>query len=178
MNKASLKYSADQINRINIQAPLMPAPDGHTPITVAFTPNVPPSKLGETDEQYRWSLTALTVEHPSTAEILYTAKEGYKLVSVEIVIGNASWVGPLEVNPLVASLVDSNGYVYRVELGGRDGQIDTVSFNQDETAQGWVSFTIPQNSTPAYIKYEISFWTREFFNRRFTAIMQIKTINA
>jgi hypothetical protein len=156
---ATLKYSFDFLGSDMLQVPLTPAPADHTPITVAVTPNSPTSKLGETVEQSGYSLSAITVEDPTTPGMFYTQKQGYKLVAVEFVVGNVSATEALSVNPLYAYLVDSNGFVYSVELLGRDGQIDTLDLNTGEKAQGWVSFTIPENATPSYIKYELQFFT-------------------
>jgi hypothetical protein len=47
-------------------------------------------------------------------------------------------------------------------LGGRDGQIDALDLNTGEKAQGWVSFKIPENATPAYLKYQLQFFTGDY----------------
>jgi len=93
---------------------------------------------------------------PARPGMLYTARNGYKLVAVEIVLGNVSVSEALSVNPLYAYLVDNNGFVYSAELGGRDDQIDTVDLGTGEKAKGWVAFTIPEDGTPASIKYSTS----------------------
>jgi len=108
--------------------------------------------LGDVVEQFGYSLSATNVEDPTSPGILYSPIQGYKLVAVEITLGNVSGAKSLSVNPLYAYLVDSNGFVYWAELGGRDSQIDTMDLNVGEKAKGWVSFTIPDSATPAYIK--------------------------
>ena len=84
--------------------------------------------------------------------MFYTPKQGYKLVAVEIVLGNVSGSEALSVNPLYTYLVDSNGFVYDAELGGKDDQINTIDLAIGEKAKGWVTFTIPENASPFSIK--------------------------
>jgi hypothetical protein len=159
---ASFRYAIDKFGNDVINAPLTPAPSGHDFIFMSWSSYRPSSKLGETVEKSGYSLTALAVEDPITLGIPYTPKDGFKLVSVKIVVGNVSGTDSLSVNPLYAYLVADDGHVYAPELGGRDGQIDAVSINQGEKAQGWVSFTIPQNATPSYIKYELGVFSSDF----------------
>jgi hypothetical protein len=159
---ASLKYSVDYGSSI-IQASLIPPPDGHTPITEtqAEEPAQPLPKLGEVVEQYGYSITALTVEDPATPVSWYEPKEGYKLVAVEIILGNVSG-DPLNINPLFSFLIDSDGFVYEAELGAREGQIDTTAINAGEKVQGWISYTIPEDASPAVIKYQVALMTSNY----------------
>ncbi len=152
---ASLKYETDILGTNILRAPLTPPPSGHTPLTVTVTPTLPKSKLGDVVEQSGYSLSASAVEDPATPGLLYTAKSGQKLVGVEIVLTNVSGADKLSANPLFAFLVDSDGFVYSAELMGRDGQIDSIDLSTGEKIQGWVSFTVPENATPFYIKYQI-----------------------
>jgi hypothetical protein len=62
---------------------------------------------------------------------------------------------------LYAILVDSNGFVYQPELAGRDGQLDTVDLNAGEKAKGWVAFEVPENATPASIKYSVEMFSNK-----------------
>jgi hypothetical protein len=113
------------------------------------------STLGESVENDGYSLVAETVEDPTTPGILYTPTEGRKLIAVEIVVGNES--GELiTVNPLNATLVDTDGYVYAAETGGRDGQIELVDLNPGERVKGWVAFVVPEDSKPESIIYMVS----------------------
>ena len=116
------------------------------------TPQPQPLYLGDVVEQYGYLLLAIMVEDPTTPGMFYQAKEGYKLVAVEIIVGNVSGE-TLSVNPLYAVLVDSNGFVYQPELAGRDGQLATADLNVGERARGWVAFEIPEDTTPVIIKY-------------------------
>ena len=149
---AKIKYSTETFVSKFLQASLTPPPGGHTQIALSLTPTIPSSKLGDVVEQFGYSLSATNVEDPTSPGILYSPIQGYKLVAVEITLGNVSGAKSLSVNPLYAYLVDSNGFVYWAELGGRDSQIDTMDLNVGEKAKGWVSFTIPDSATPAYIK--------------------------
>lgn len=159
---ARIKYSTDIFGTYFLQAPLTPPPSGHTPVTVRITPFLPASKLGDVVEQSGYSLSANQVEDPSTPNMFYTNRPGYKLVAVQIVLSNVSGAEAFSSNPFYAYLVDSNGFVYSAELMGRDGQIDSLDINSGEKAQGWVSFTVPENATLAYIKYEIGILSGQY----------------
>jgi hypothetical protein len=117
--------------------------------------------LGDTVEQYGYSLSATAVEDPTTPGMFYKAKKGYKLVAVEIVVGNVSGE-TLSVSPLYTILVDSNGFVYELELVGRDGQLAAVHLNTGEKVKGWVAFEIPEDATPASIKYLVGTFSDKF----------------
>jgi hypothetical protein len=151
---AQIKYLTETFGSNFLQTSLTPPPAGHTQIILSLTPKIPSSKLGDVVEQFGDSLTANTVEDPATPGMLYSPKQDYKLVAVEITLGNVSGAESLSVNPLYTYLVDSNGFVYAAELGGRDGQINTADLNVGEKAKGWVSFTIPKDATFGYIKYQ------------------------
>jgi hypothetical protein len=160
---ASIKYSVETFGSNILQASLTPPPDGHEPITESqsevSTQSLP--KLGDVVEQYDYSLTAVTVEDPASPGILFEPKQGYKLVAIEIIIGNVSG-DVLSVNPLNSYLIDNNGFVYSTELGGRDGQIDTVDLNPGEKVKGWVAFTIPEDASPAAIKYQVEMMSNKY----------------
>jgi hypothetical protein len=149
---------ADQI----IQASLNPPPEGHKTITISLTPTIPSSKLGDVVEQFGYSLSATNVEDPTTPSDFYESRQGYKLVSVEISLGNVSEAKSLSVIYYFASLVDNNGFVYEAEHGERDGEINMLDLNVGERAKGWVSFTIPENATPAYLKYQLGFFSKDY----------------
>ena len=83
------------------------------------------------------------------------------MVAVEIVVGNVSG-RTLSVNPLYAILVESNGFVYQPELAGQDGQLATVDLNAGEKAKGWVAFQVPEEATPASIKYLVEMFSNKF----------------
>jgi len=160
---ASIKYTVETFGSKVLQASLTLPPEGYVPNTEALSilPPSPEAGLGDVFEQYGYSLSATAVEDPTTPGMLYEPKEGYKLVAVEIVVGNVSGE-TLSVNPLYATLVDSNGFVYQPELAGRDGQLDIVDLNAGEKAKGWVAFEVPENTTPASIKYLVEMFSNKF----------------
>jgi hypothetical protein len=151
---ASIKYSIEVFGSKILKASLTPAPEGHValPEPPSTSGNSLP-KLGDVVENFGYSLTAVSVEDPATPGMFYTAKKGYKLVAVEIVLGNVSGSEALSVNPLYTYLIDSNGFVYEAELGGKDDQIATSDLATGEKSKGWVAFTIPENATPVSVKY-------------------------
>ncbi len=116
--------------------------------------------LGDTAEQSGCSLSAVAREDSVPHEMVGNyaiehMKDGYKIVAVEIIVGNIS-NDLLRVNPLDAVLVDSDGFVYEVVLAGRDGQIATTRLSAGEKVRGWVSFEIPVDATLGSIKYSLS----------------------
>ncbi len=117
--------------------------------------------LGNTVEQYGYSLSSAAVEDPTTSGMFYEAKKGYKLVAVEIVVGNVSGE-TLSVNPLDTILVDSNGFVYKPTLAGRDRRLTAVHLNTGEKVKGWVAFEIPEDAIPASIKYLVETFSNKF----------------
>jgi len=160
---ASLKYSVETFGDKILRASLTPPPDGHEPI--GEIPGENPTEslpvLGDVVEKYGYSLTAVTVEDPTTPGMFYDPKEGYKLVAIEIIVGNVSG-DSLSVNPLFSYLLDNNGFVYAVELAGRDGQIDTTDINSGEKTKGWVAFVIPEGAIPAGVKYQVEMFPSKF----------------
>ena len=88
-----------------------------------------------------------------------------KLVAVEITLENTSSSDTLSVIPLYAFLVDNNGYVYSAELGGSNkGQIDTHNLAPGEKIKGWIAYMIPEDATPAGLKYETDLIAETFLN--------------
>jgi hypothetical protein len=166
---ASIKYAVESFGSKVLQASLTRPPEGYVPSTEALSvgPPRPHSRRGDVVEQYGYSLSAIATEDPTTPGMFYEAQAGCKLVAVEIVVGNVSGE-TLGVNPLKAALVDSGGFVYHPELAGRDGQIATVDLNAGEKARGWVAFSIPQDATPASIKYTVQMFSNRFLQTGLT----------
>jgi len=137
------------------QAPSEQATNTPEPTTAPTDTSEPqPLYLGDIVEQYGYLLSAVTVEDPTTPGILYEPESGKKLVAVEIVVGNVSGE-TLSVNPLNATLLDSEGFTYEPELGGREGQIVTIDLSPGEKARGWIAFEVPEEATVASIKYAV-----------------------
>jgi hypothetical protein len=101
---ASIKYAVETFGSKVLQASLIPPPEGYVPNTEALSilPPSPEAGLGDVFEQYGYSLSATAVEGPTTPGMFYEAKEGYKLVAVEIVVGNVSGE-TLSGNPIVCN---------------------------------------------------------------------------
>lgn len=155
VSPSGIKYSIQAFGGETLKVGLESPPEGHqmNNEALSFSPTQPASKLGDAVEQFGYSLTALTVEDPATPGVFYEPREGYKLVAVEIAVGNAAG-DVFSVNPLNTRLVDTNGYVYEPELGGRDDQLATTDLGVGEKVRGWVAFTVPEDATPYIIKYQ------------------------
>lgn len=110
--------------------------------------------LGEVLKEYGYSLRAVTVEDPAPPGRIYEPTEGKKLVAVEIIVGNVSGK-QIGTNPMDATLIDKDGFAYRCELAGRDGQLELVDLDPGEKVKGWIAFEIPPRAIPASIKYEM-----------------------
>lgn len=152
---AKLKYEVSSFSDLELVINLTERPAGQEPLegTERTIPDWP--NLGDVVEVSGYSLAAQTVEDPTEASQFYQAKQGTKLVGIEIVVGNVSGE-KITLNPLSAALVDSNGFVYQAELGGRDGQIELVDLNAGEKGKGWVAFEVPEDAVPESIKYEVA----------------------
>lgn len=155
---ASIKYSLDFMGNKVLKASLMPPSEGHEPVleTSSDEPAQELPKLGEEVQRFGYTLTATTVEDPATPGILFTPRESYRLVAVEIILGNVD-NDEFSVNPLNSYLIDADGFVYAVELGGSNDQIDTTKLGTGEKVKGWVAFNIPEDATPAGIRYQTNY---------------------
>ena len=120
--------------------------------TPTDTPEPQSLYLGDIVEQDGYLLSAITVEDPTAPGMFYEPESGKKLVAAQVIVGNVSGE-TLDVNPLYATMVDGEGFVYQPELAGRDGQIITVGLGPGEKAEGWIAFEIPEEATAASIKY-------------------------
>lgn len=160
---AAVKYSLEVFGSKAIRASLVPGPDGYTPdqAALAVLPPVPVAGVGETAEEYGFTLSASGVENPTDPGMFYTKVAGYKAVAVEITVGNVSGES-LSANALYTVLVDDQGYVYAPDLGGRDGQLDTLDLAPGEKAKGWVTFTIPEGATPTTVKYLVEVFSDKY----------------
>jgi hypothetical protein len=127
----------------------------------AVSPTEPPQQqeapketfLGDVVEQGGAYIQTLKIEDPAKPGMLYTESSGKKLVAVEVIIGNAS-ADSVSVNPLYASLLDSEGFAYELELAGVDDQIDSLNLGKGEQVRGWLAFELPTEANPASLKYK------------------------
>lgn len=115
--------------------------------------SAPTTKLGDTVEKDGYSLSATAIQDPCAPSIIYEPKEGKRVIGVEIVLGNVSGAEPLSINPLYATLIDTEGYTYDPELGGCEEQIATGDLNPGEKVRGIVGFELPVGAMPASIRY-------------------------
>jgi hypothetical protein len=147
-----------------LEANLTPPPPQHVAVASAFAPSATGQyrKRGDAARRYGYSLSVSSVQDPARAGPIYSPKEYCRLVGVEVVLRNVSGSAALAVNPLFAFLVDQNGFVSAAEIGGMDGQIDSIDLAEGEKAKGWVSFTLPEDAVPAYMKYQTALSTDNY----------------
>jgi len=130
-------------------------PKAGTEKPLSQTPANPTSKLGEAVENLGYSLTVTKIEDRPSANSYDAPKPGYKRLGVEIIVGNVSGAEPLDVYYNYLNLVDSHGFVYKADYGYEEEDLAMVTLNLGEKVKGWVYFVIPEDVTPAYIKYKI-----------------------
>lgn len=149
-----VRYSISSLSDITLQSSLADRPAGQA--ALVGTPRVPPTlpKLGDTVKQGGYSLAVDAVEDPTKAGQFYTPKKGTRLIAVELVLGNDSGA-KVTANPLYAYLVDTDGFLYTAELGGRTGQLTTVDLGPGDKVKGWVSFAVPADSKLESVEYGI-----------------------
>ncbi|CAB4147392.1 Domain of unknown function DUF4352 [uncultured Caudovirales phage] len=126
------------------------------PPRIQLPPRTRPAypKSGETAEAQGYTLSAVGLEPVAKPGILYLVKKGYKLVGVEIVVGNTK-ADSASVNELNASIVDTRGFVWPMELAGRDGKgLDAGKIGKGERMRGWVAFEMPDDAIPDAVRYD------------------------
>ncbi len=112
-------------------------------------------RLGDRLEQKGYLLCALAVENPATRPgVFYEAEAGEKLVAVEFIVGNVSGK-MISSNVLYATLVDSEGFAYGADSGVVEDSIELLDVHPGEKVRGWAGFVVPEDSTPAILKYEM-----------------------
>ncbi len=130
--------------------------------TPATAPKVTPlartrpayAKAGTSVDVGGYTLSVVGFELAPKPSVIYKPPPGYKLVAVEVIVGNNK-DDKMSVNPLNAHLVDTRGFVWQVELGGRDGkQLDSGEIGKGEKVRGWISFEIPTDATPDAVRME------------------------
>lgn len=83
--------------------------------------------------------------------------EGEKVVSILVTIGNRDGVVDT-IFPGSFNLVDDEGFVYEWSCCMRADDRDLGRFDDmlpGEQARGWMSFILPEDAQPAYIKYDM-----------------------
>lgn len=106
------------------------------------------------------ALYVSSVVDPAAASMFYTAQAGQHLVSVNVIVDNQSGEA-VSINPLNATLVDSQGLLHSAELGAAEdqAQIATMDLHPGERIQGWITFSVEDGSTPAKVKYELDMFS-------------------
>ena len=154
---ARLKYELNMFTGDLIEASI--AADMPEPALGPFSGSISAPRLGDVSTASGYSLTAEEVVDPSSPSSFFTPAEGTRLVSVKILLRNESATDALSVNPFYCFLVDDNGFVYSTELGASDlGQIDTVDLGLGEAARGYVTFQVPSDRAPLYVRFSTDFW--------------------
>ncbi|MBN1440496.1 MAG: DUF4352 domain-containing protein [Anaerolineales bacterium] len=110
--------------------------------------------LGDAFVQSGYYLIAVSVADPAAPAYFTTPEPGYKLITVEVILGNISGE-MLSSNPLNASLEDAEGIVYPARLVGIEGQLPSADLLPGERIGGAVGFIIPENARPATLAYEV-----------------------
>lgn len=153
-----VRYALSRLSDVVLQVNLDAPPAGHSPLvgTPRTTPVLP--KLGDTVQQGGYSLSAITVEDPAKAGLFYTPQKDSRLIAVQIAFGNDAGA-KITANPLSAYLVDTDGFVYPAELGGRDGQLALVDLGPGDKVKGWVSFTLPKTAVAESVKYQLDIFS-------------------
>jgi hypothetical protein len=111
--------------------------------------------LGDVIIQGDYFFQAVAVEDPAKPGVLYQEESGKRLVAVDVIIGNVNGSAD-SFNPLSAVLLDDEGYAYRPDLGGRDGQLSLIEVNPGERVRGWISFVVPDNAKLRSLKYDFN----------------------
>jgi uncharacterized protein DUF4352 len=150
-----IRYDVSALGGITLQTNVTLAPAGQTqaPLPPRTSPQLP--KLGDVVSQDGYTLSASEVEDPAKPGAFSNIQKGMRLVAVEIAVGVETGA-KITVNPLYAVLVDTDGFLYKAALGGRDGQIALMDLNPGERVKGWVSFQLPPNAKLEGIKYNVS----------------------
>jgi len=146
------------------QAQATQAPASTAEPTVAAATEVPATataapmgKLGDTVEQGGYSITAAAVQDPCKPGLIYQKKADVRIVGVQVILANVSSADALDVNPLYATLLDSEGFTYKAGVGICDSQIDVVKLAKGEKVKGIIGFEIPKGAKVASIKYSPGF---------------------
>jgi hypothetical protein len=131
-----------------------PTPEVAVPTEPEGTPAPTLVKLGETAEGGGVSLTALQVIDPATPNESYTVEEGMRLVAVEVVVGNVSAAGHINVTGYSFSVWDIGGTSYVAALLSLDNLIATGELDAGEKLQGWTAFAVPVSANLVSIAFD------------------------
>jgi hypothetical protein len=113
--------------------------------------------LGEPVEQGGYSLTVVGVEDPATPGASHNPSPGTRLIAVEIILRNESGARMMKVDPLNASLYDTDGAKYSADNRALDDPIERKDLNVGDEVRGKVAFNIKEDATPARFAFEFVF---------------------
>ena len=102
-----------------------------------------------------YSMTVLQLVDPAPLYEFYEiARPKSRVVALEIVVRNNAGSEPLTVSPARLHLVDDHGFVYSSAFGATSlDEIPTVDLAAGESAQGYVSFEVPEGYAPSYVRF-------------------------
>jgi len=111
------------------------------------------AKIGERVVQGDYALTVTNMEAVQQYGI-FAADAGKQFIAVEVLIESNANAG-VSVNPLYASVQDSDGYQYNMSAMGKDPALNSQNdLPAGEKMRGWVTFEIPQTSHNLIFMYE------------------------
>jgi len=158
----SLKYEFFQLTSFDsykLSTSLIPTPENYEPNQIELTVNMPKMTLGESDGEEGRSLSAINIADPATPGSRYENRQGFRLYGVEVILSNESSEESFFIDLNEFSLVDEKGFMYSAEWGYTVYQIESGELEKGEKRRGWISFVIPDDSIPLYIKYPIEYFS-------------------
>lgn len=133
-------------------APTATRPPQATPASAT----IPAAQVGDIAQKSGMWAAVTRLDNPGkVGNQFVTVAAGQKLVIVDVIVGNDS-DSPMSVNPLNATLVDSEGFAAKVKLAGADRQIDSITLAKGERVQGEIAFEVPSASRPALLRMTTS----------------------
>ncbi len=117
-------------------------------------------ELGETVEQGGYSLTVVGVEDPATPGPRHNPSPGTRLMVVEIIVRNENGARAMTVDPLNATLLDTDGFKYVADLRAIDDVIERKELDVGDQVRGKVAFNVKEDATPARFMFEFLFGNR------------------
>jgi hypothetical protein len=130
------------------------APDLTRAASIKATADAPViGKVGETLAQGDYRLTVTKVDSAASFGSFARADVGKKLVAVEVIIESADNDG-VSVNPMYASLKDSDGYEYNDTFGQEPALKSQNDLPRGEKVRGWLTFEVPDEAKGLMFTYQ------------------------
>lgn len=128
----------------------------------SVTPPVPPTqapsqnsiaKIGDRVVQGDYALTVTNVEVAQKYS-LFSADAGKQFIAVEVLIESNADTG-VSVDPLYATIKDSDAYQYNMSAFGKDPALGSQNdLPAGDKMRGWITFEIPQTAHGLIFSYE------------------------